>query len=236
MKPAVDRTVRSRTKPFLQHRDELPGVLGDWYGRPMDLEAEHLLAEARAGSRAALEKLLERYLPHLHAYVRVRLGDALAPRESSVDVVQSVCRQVLSARATYEFDSEDHFRAWLFTAAVNKIREKMRHHGGQRRDRGREKLSLDHDPVTAAALLASPSQEAIGKETAAAVAESLAALSQEHRDVVTLARLVRLPHRVIAEVMERSEAAVRQLLGRAMLELADELQRRGVDMERWHGS
>lgn len=201
----------------------------------MDLDAERLLAEARAGNRAALERILEHHLPQLHAYVRVRLGEVLEPRESSVDVVQSVCRQVLAARNTYEFDSEDHFRAWLFTAAVNKIREKVRHHRGQRRDRGREKLSLDHDPITAQALLATPSQEAIGKETAAAVAEALAALSNEHREVVTLARLVRLPHRVIAEVMERSEAAVRKLLGRAMLELATELQRRGIDMEQWHG-
>lgn len=205
-----------------------------WYGLRMPTDVERLLAAASAGDRSALERVLEMHLPQLHAYVRVRLGGDLEPRESSVDVVQSVCRQVLAARTVHAFDSEDHFRAWLFTAAVNKIREKVRYHRGERRHRGREQLSLDHSPITAAAILASPSQEAIGDETARIVADALAALRPEHREVVSLARLVRLPHRVIAEVMERSEAAVRQLLGRAMLELASELQRRGIDMERWH--
>ncbi len=199
----------------------------------MDSEVERLLATAHAGGREALEQLLERHSPQLHAYVRVRLANGLEPRESSVDVVQSVCRQVLSARSSYEFDSEERFRAWLFTAAVNKMREKVRRHRGQRRDRAREERSIDSDQVTAAAFQGTPSQEAIGKETASAVAAALAALSEEHREVVTLARLVRLPHRVIAEVMDRSEPAVRKLLGRAILELASELQRRGVDREQW---
>jgi RNA polymerase sigma factor (sigma-70 family) len=202
----------------------------------MSTDPERLLAAASAGDRASLERVLELHLPQLHAYVRARLGGELEPRESSVDVVQSVCRQILAARGDHAFDSEDHFRAWLFTAAVNKIREKVRFHRGQRRARGREQASLDHDLVPAAALLASPSQVAIGNETAQAVVAALAALPPDYREVVSLARIVRLPHRVIAEVMGRSEPAVRKLLGRAMLDLASELQRRGVDMEAWHGA
>lgn len=197
----------------------------------MDADADTRFARAAAGDRGALEEMLQRYLPQLHAYVHVRLAGGLEPRESSVDVVQSVCRQILSAQQVVAFADEEHFRAWLFTAAVNKLREKFRHHRGQRRAVAREQRSLDHEPVTAAAFLGTPSQAAIGNETAAAVAAALAALSEPHREVVTLARLVKLPHRVIAEVMGRSEAATRQLLGRAMVELAAELQRRGVALE-----
>lgn len=196
----------------------------------MSVDDQRRFAAAAAGDQGALAELLQRYLPQLHAYVRVRLAGALEPRESSMDVVQSVCRQVLSAREPRTFVDEEHFRAWLFTAAVNKLREKFRHHRGQRRAVAREVRQLDHEPVTAAALLRTPSQEAIGQEFASAVAAALAALSEPHREVVTLARLVKLPHRVIAEVMGRSEAATRQLLGRAMFELATELQKRGVDL------
>ena len=63
---------------------------------------------AAAGEPQALAALLERYLPMLHAYVRVRLGRALEPRESTADVVQSVCRQILSARTVTEFGDEQH--------------------------------------------------------------------------------------------------------------------------------
>ena len=70
----------------------------------------------------------------------------------------------------------------------------------------------------------------MGKEAASALEASLDALSPEHREVITLARIVCLPHRVIAEVMDRSEEAVRQLLARAMLRLTVELRRRGVEL------
>lgn len=211
--------------------DDAPGILGR-----MANETSQWFARAGDGDRRALERLLEQYLPTLHAYVRVRLGGALEPRESSMDVVQSVCRQVLAAEGPFRFADEDHFRAWLFTAAVNKLREKFRLHRGQRRAVGREERALDHEPVTAAAFLQTPSQQAIGGETAAAVTAALGTLSEAHREVLTLARLVKLPHRAIAEVMGRTEPAVRQLLGRATLALAAELERRGIDMERWCGS
>ena len=196
----------------------------------MDADRASLFARAAAGERIALEAMLEQYLPTLHAYVRARLGGMLEPRESSMDVVQSVCRQILSAKTAAGFVDEDHFRAWLFTAAVNKLREKFRHHRGQRRAVSREDGPIEQN-AAAAAFLHTPSQDAIGNETAAAVAAALAVLSEPHREIVTLARLVELPHRVIAEVMGRSEVAVRQLLGRAMLALATELQRRGVHQE-----
>jgi RNA polymerase sigma-70 factor (ECF subfamily) len=201
----------------------------------MDAESERLFTQASGGDRDALERMLARYLPQLCAYVQIRLRGSLGPREGSMDVVQSVCRQVLAAKDRFEFRGEERFRAWLFTAALNKLREKHRLHHGQRRDVAREEKALDHEPVSAAAWLVTPSQEAIGKETAGAIEAALAALTEDHREVVTLARVVRLPHRVIAEVMGRTEEATRKLLARAMLALTEELENRGVDVEAWHG-
>ena len=89
------------------------------------------------------------------------------------------------------------------------------------------------DSFASIAHLLTPSQDAIGRETADALREALDALSEEHREVITLARLVKLPHRVIGEVMSRSEEATRQLLARAMVQLVRELARRGVDVEQW---
>jgi RNA polymerase sigma-70 factor (subfamily 1) len=202
-------------------------------GAGVDADSERLFTQVTGGDRDALEPLLQRYLPQLHAYVRVRLRGALGAREASADVVQSVCRQVLAARESFTFRGEERFRAWLFTAALNKLREKHRLHHGQKRDLARERPADGGEP-SAAAWLVTPSQEAVGRETAAAIENALAELDEDHREVVTLARIVRLPHRVIAEVMDRSEEATRKLLARALLALAERLEARGVDVEAWH--
>lgn len=189
-----------------------------------------LYERGRGGDAAALAELLQRYLPQLHAFVRLRLGGALRARESSLDVVQSVCRELLAASRQFEFRGEDRFRAWLFTAALHKLTDKRRFHGRQKRAIGRDSGAEDTDDLLRAASYLTPSVDAIGRETAAHLHAALAALSEEHREVITMARVVRLPHQVIAEVLGRSEPAVRQLLARALVRLAQELRARGVDL------
>ena len=192
-------------------------------------EPEELYGRAASGDAASLDQLLERYLPQLHAYVHLRLG-ALRARESSMDVVQSVCREVLTQRDRFDFRGEERFRAWLFTAALNKLRDKHRFYHWGKRDVRREA-----GPVTAfeggiaRTLLGTPSQGAMAAETDRIAQEAIESLSEDHREVITLARLVGLPHKVIAEVMGRSEEATRQLLGRAIVQFGLELRRRGLE-------
>ncbi|MEZ5962310.1 MAG: sigma-70 family RNA polymerase sigma factor [Planctomycetota bacterium] len=192
---------------------------------PADAE---LYERAKNGDAAALEALLEQYLPHLHAFVRLRLDAAVRARESSMDVVQSVCRELLASRHRFEFRGEDRFRAWLFTSALHKILEKQRFHRLAKRDFARECAPAEVDAFGVSLL--TPSLDAMGKETGRALVAALDALTAEHREVITLARVVRLPHRVIAEVMDRSEEAVRQLLARAVLRLTLLLRERGVEL------
>lgn len=196
----------------------------------MDPSDAQLYERARSGDSDALGELLVRYLPQLHAFVRLRSGQKLQARESSMDVVQSVCRELLAENVKFEHRGEDRFRAWLFTSALNKLREKHRFHQFQKRDLRRETEPPTEWDVQAAASLLTPSVDAIGAETALALESALAALREDHREVITMARVVKLPHSVIAESMGRSEAAVRQLLGRALLELARELRLRGVEL------
>ena len=125
-------------------------------------------AAARAGDPGAVERLIERYQPRLHAYIRLRLGDRVRAREASMDVVQSVCRELLAAAPAFEFRGEERFRDWLFTAALNKIRDKQRFHGRDKRDAARE-LDVDDNGMQQAASFLTPSVDAIGHETAAAV-------------------------------------------------------------------
>jgi RNA polymerase sigma-70 factor (ECF subfamily) len=189
---------------------------------------QSLFASALAGDRGAIERLIERYQPRLHAFVRLRLDDRVRAREATVDVVQSVCRELLAASPKFEFRGEEGFRDWLFTSALNKVRDKQRFHARDKRDGARERDA--DDGLADAATFLTPSVDAIGRETAEALAAAFAELSDEHREVITLARVVQLPHAAIGESMGRSEPAVRQLLVRALLQLAQQLKRRGIEL------
>jgi RNA polymerase sigma-70 factor (ECF subfamily) len=190
---------------------------------------DRLFERAAGGDAPSLDALLERYLPQLHAYVHLRLNAELRARESSMDVVQSVCRDVLAERGRFDFRGEERFRAWLFTSALNKLRDKYRFHRGAGRDVRREVDNPAALDAVLASTAGSPSRGASAAEVARLVRDAIDALPEDHREVVTLARIVGLPHKVIAEVMGRSEEATRQLLGRAMVGFAFELQRRGLD-------
>lgn len=197
------------------------------YHAAVDTRDSESFEQARRGDHHALERLVESYLPQLHAFVRVRLGGRVRARESSMDIVQSACRELLADPSCRNFRSEERFRGWLFTTALNKLREKFRFHGRERRHPDREH-EIDADDLLPAADLLTPSVDAIGRETALALDDAMQALSEEHREVITMARIAQLPHAVIAELLGRSEEAVRQLLVRALRRLAGELRRRGV--------
>lgn len=225
---------RSEVRPGIAPPPSVPSRVA-WanVSGAVEVRSEQLFEEATQGDVDALDRLLQRYLPQLHAFVGARMGSALRARESSVDVMQSVCRELLEERGRFDFQGEERFRAWLFTSALNKMRERHRRMHSGRRDVAREEAEGSRQAADLMAHFLTPSRVAIGNETSAAMAAALEALSEEHREVVTLARIVGLPHRVIAELMSRNEEATRQLLARAMVRLARELRRRGIDVEEW---
>ena len=192
---------------------------------------QHLFTDASRGDDAAFSSLIDSYLPPLRAYVRVHMAPDLLRRESADDVVQSVCRELVEHGDCLRFPDEHHFRGWLFTAALTKIREKGRFHRREKRDVGRELHANDSrdDQLLAQTYgsVHSPSRQAAAAEHVARFEAAMAALDDDHRQVIGLARIAALPHAVVAERMDRSVGAVRKLLGRALLRLERELERGG---------
>ena len=187
-------------------------------------ETKDLVAAATRGEAPALDALVVKNLPKLHAFVRLRMGAQLRAREGTVDVVQSVCRTVLKDLPQIEYRGEPAFLRWLFTAALNKLRERGRFHGREQRSPLRER-SLDVDAMTGYGNFTSPSQAAIGVEEIARIESAFDRLSEDYREVITLSRIVGLSHREIAEQIGRTEGATRTLLGRALAKLSGELDR-----------
>lgn len=194
--------------------------------------AVSLHERASRTGRDAADGQLQRHLPQLHAFVRVRLGAGLHARESSLDMGNSGCRDLLSARDAVAFRSEDRFRPRPFAAPRDKVRNRHRRPYAGRRDVAREPAGRDLDSLAAIAPMRTPSQARIGRENKVLLHLALVTMDEDRREV-TLARLVQLLHRAVAAGMGRSEAATRKLLARATRQQVHELRQRGVDVERW---
>ena len=82
--------------------------------------SRHLVTRVQQGDRAAIDALLAYHLPRLHSWLRVRIGGGLGPRESTSDVVQSACREVLENLDRFHYEGEAGFRA-LEAAVLNQI-------------------------------------------------------------------------------------------------------------------
>ncbi|MEM7309144.1 MAG: sigma-70 family RNA polymerase sigma factor [Planctomycetota bacterium] len=198
-------------------------------GTPDDTQ---LLAQlASEGDETALALLIERHLPGLRAFVRARLGPELRAQESTSDLVQSTCREILGARERFQHPSPGAFRSWLFTTAARKVTERLRHARAVKRDAGAA-LRVGADSGAAESRLlavygrfSSPSHRAALADEVARIEGALDRLSDEQRDVVLMAHVVELPRAEIAERLGKSEVAVRSILHRALSRVADALDR-----------
>jgi RNA polymerase sigma-70 factor (ECF subfamily) len=171
---------------------------------------------ATRGDPVAIEEVLRAYLPRLQRFVHLRLGPQLRAREDTLDIVQSTVRELLQ-QPDFEWRGEIEFRAWLFQAALHKILEKQRFHGAEKRAQDREVHAASSAAIgELLADQATPSRIATAKEELQRLEAAIDRLTEPQREVLTLARIVGLPHAVIAERLGKSEVAVRQLLVRAM--------------------
>jgi RNA polymerase sigma-70 factor (ECF subfamily) len=183
---------------------------------------------AARGDRAAIDRLLELCLPELEAFVKKRAGKPLRAHESSSDIVQSVCREVLQHADRFRHPSELAFRQWLYTTALRKISARLEFYRAQKRDLGRaEKLAPGSVESAASQVfdfyqtLSSPSRHMVLREEVERIETALARLPEEQREVVTLAHVLGLSRAEIGERMNKSEGAVRVLLHRALARVSE---------------
>ena len=189
-----------------------------------------LVTAARDGSRTAFEDLFENVLPELRAYVRLHSGRRIRDRESTSDLVQSICRQTLEDLHQFEGTGEKQLKKWLFTLAMNKILQKDRFHRAGMRSASRE-IKLPPRPLDSKSpgddqlldcykSFCTPSVLVSANEEVARIEAVFDQLSEDYRQVITLACFLRMSHAEVAEELGRSEAATRMLLSRARAELA----------------
>ncbi len=187
----------------------------------MSTDVKHLVARASRHDSEAITKLLERHLPDLRTFVRLRVGKTIRAKESCSDIVQSTCRGLLEDMGSFEYRDEPQFRCWLFKHALNKIVDKSRYYEADKRSPEREhQLGESGEQLWHAVTAGSPSRIAMGHELMSKVEESFDALPADYREAILLHRVVGLCHEDVAAEMGRSVGAVKNLVYRGIARLS----------------
>lgn len=191
----------------------------------MEDESGKLAERAAGGDAKAVEQLLEIHLPALRAFVRLRAGAEVRAHESNSDIVQSVCREVLQNIERFKHPSPAAFKQWLYTTAMRKISNRAEYWRAEKRAGGRER-SLPSEADQLGLLrcyhsFSSPSRGLMVREEVARIERAFEELTDEQREIVTLAHVVGLSRGEIAEHMGKTEGAVRVMLHRALARLSD---------------
>lgn len=189
------------------------------------IDDPELVRRASTGDGEALEALLVQHLPALHGFVRLRAGPSIRSREETVDLVQSVCREILDHRERFTQPSSNGFRRWLYATALRKIGHRAEHWRAVKRDAAREVgLPVSREDILMAyGSVCTPSRAAEAREEMERVEGAFDELPEHYREVVLLRRIAGLEYAAIAEQVGKSEVAVRTILSRALAKLADRL-------------
>jgi RNA polymerase sigma-70 factor (ECF subfamily) len=171
---------------------------------------ERLIADLSSADVQAAQAALDQYEPFLRMVVRKQLGRALRSKFDSLDVVQSIWADLLTAaaREDWRFRDPTQLRAFLARVARNRLIDQRRmHRQAMERVRSMESLSPVDEPR---ASNPRASEVVRGREL---WDHLLASCRPAHRRVLRL----RLEGRSLAEIAERCalhEGSVRRILYR----------------------
>jgi RNA polymerase sigma-70 factor (ECF subfamily) len=193
---------------------------------------EVLLQQARAGDARALDLLLERYRDYVRLLVRCRISGRLQARVDGSDLIQETLLRAAAHIGQFQGASEQEWCAWLARIAEHEVIHQRRHHeGAAKRAVGREQRLAPEAGASGVSLLGqwfakvqtSPSLAAMRKERTLLLAEALARLPDDYREVLILRHLEGLEFTDVAQRMNRTPGAARVLWTRALKSLRMEL-------------
>jgi RNA polymerase sigma-70 factor, ECF subfamily len=181
-----------------------------------------LMLQVRDDTPGAFEALVRRYQDRLVGILFHLVGGL----EEAEDLSQDVFLRIYKARKGYRPRAK--FSTWLFTIANNLARNHLR-------GKGRKPSVPMSGAGTESEAVAPIAQQLASRESTASsqmrkielseiVREALGILSEDQKMAVLLNKFEEMSYSEIAEVMNRSPAAVKSLLARARNDLRDRLE------------
>lgn len=167
-----------------------------------ELEEERQLVLAAQRDRAAFAPLYERYVDQIFAYVFTLIRD----RELAEDVTAATFAKAIEELPRFEWRGVP-YSAWLYRVAANLVARSKRRPAWVELD---SRLASDDD---------GPFEVVQRHSRADEVRAAVASLPEDQRQAVVLRFGGDMRNREIAEIMDRSEGAVKLLTFRALTSL-----------------
>jgi RNA polymerase sigma-70 factor (ECF subfamily) len=174
-------------------------------------ETEAQLIERAKRDANAFGILYERYVDRIYSYIVYRTGDA----NEAEDLTARVFFRALARIGDYRQRGAP-FAAWLYRIAHNLV-------ANWHRDRSRHPSVRLDDALTLAAQGASPHQLAEQSDDARRLLDAMRRLPDERQQILLLKHLDDLSNLEIAQILGRSEGAIKSLYHRTLVELREML-------------
>lgn len=178
---------------------------------------EQLVALFRAGNEEAFGVIHDRFQPRLLAYVRRMLPPG--PRANAEDALQDVFLRAYSAlRAD---DRPIALKAWLYRVAHNRCIDELRRPGPQPTEFVEQEGDPQLDPAIAAER----------RERLRRLVTDLGRLPEQQRSALLMRELEGFTYKELGDALDVSQPAVKSLLVRARMGLAEAAQARDASCE-----
>lgn len=180
---------------------------------PDDSERIHALVDlAQGGDTEAFGQLYDRYVTGIFRYVYFRVGNT----HLAEDLTAETFLRALRSLHTFQWKGKD-FAAWLTTIARNLINDHFKSR------RVRSEFSTDAFPDRADAGRG-PEEDALSALSNEELMQAVSSLPHDQRDCVLMRFVQELSIAETAQVLGRSEGAIKQLQLRAVRSLAKMLR------------
>jgi RNA polymerase sigma-70 factor, ECF subfamily len=195
-----------------------------------------LFEALRHGNATAAGEMLLPYQPWLALLARLQLDSQFQGKFDASDIVQQTLLEACRDLPKFRGQTEVELLAWLRQILAHVIAHEVRRYAGaEKRDVSRE-VSLDQALAQSSQRLgdllaasgSSPSRQAAWHEQEVLLAEVLAQIPADYREVIVLRNFEGLSHEKVAERMGRSVGAVRMLWVRALERVRKEVDRCGA--------
>ena len=192
-------------------------------------KTRHLVALVKDGDESALNQLCRIYGARVHWIIRLRMGRELRSKFESMDLVQDTLIHALGRLENFTYNNEGDFVRWLSTIAENVIRGSLKKLHTDKRDIHREVPLVGHRPNNSGRFATTPgpidattpSVIMSRREELAELERAIDQLKPEYREIIILTKIEGLSYKEISERLDKSHDAVRKLVSRAILALAD---------------
>ena len=195
------------------------------------LDVATSLSQSHRGDMAALQNLLSQYRNYLCLLARLRISRVLQARIDASDVVQETLVRALRDFPAFRGTTEAELMRWLRRILSCTLTDLVRRHRADKRDVGLERQladELEQSSRMLASVLAgassSPSQKASRRESARLLADAIAQLPDELREVIILRHFEDLSLADVAQQLGKSSHSVQKLWSRALIKLHHHLE------------